>query len=81
MDFLEEILKPKKISAKFDEKSKNWIVNEGFSNLYGARPLKRLIQKEIIDKIAHLILSNNIKEGSQVRVTVNENNELIINYD
>ena len=81
LDFLEEILKPKKISAKFDEKSKNWIVNEGFSNLYGARPLKRLIQKEIIDKIAHLILSNNIKEGSQVSVTVNDNNELIINYD
>ena len=81
LNFLEEILKPKKISAKFDEKSKNWIVNEGFSNLYGARPLKRLIQKEIIDKIAHLILSNNIKEGSQVSVTVNENNELIINYD
>ena len=81
LDFLEEILKPKKISAKFDEKSKNWIVNEGFSNLYGARPLKRLIQKEIIDKIAHLILSNNIKEGSQISVTVNENNELIINYD
>ena len=81
LDFLEEILKPKKISAKFDEKSKNWIVNEGFSNLYGARPLKRLIQKEIIDKIAHLILSNNIKEGSQVSVTVNENNELIIDYD
>jgi len=81
LDFLEEILKPKKISAKFDEKSKNWIVNEGFSNLYGARPLKRLIQKEIIDKIAHLILSNNIKEGSQVSVTVNETNELIINYD
>ena len=78
LDFLEEILKPKKISAKFDEKSKNWIVNEGFSNLYGARPLKRLIQKEIIDKIAHLILSNNIKEGSQVSVTVNENNE--VNY-
>ena len=81
LNFLEEILKPKKISAKFDEKSKNWIVNEGFSNLYGARPLKRLIQKEIIDRIAHLILSNNIKEGSQVSVTVNENNELIINYD
>ena len=81
LDFLEEILKPKKISAKFDEKSKNWIVNEGFSNLYGARPLKRLIQKEIIDKIAHLILSNNIKEGSQVSVTVDKNNELIINYD
>ncbi len=81
LDFLQEILRPKKISAKFDEKSKNWIVNEGFSNLYGARPLKRLIQKEIIDKIAHLILSNNIKEGSQVSVTVNENNELIINYD
>ncbi len=81
LDFLKEILKPKKISAKFDEKSKNWIVSEGFSNLYGARPLKRLIQKEIIDKMAHLILSNNIKEGSQVSVTINENNELIIDYD
>ena len=57
------------------------IVNEGLSNLYGVWLLKRIIQKEIIDKIAQLNLSNNIREGSQVSVTINDNNELIINYD
>ena len=75
------ILKKKKISIKLDEKSKKWIVDEGFSSTYGARPLKRLIQTEIIDKIAHLILSNDLKEGSTLSLSTNKINELIINYD
>ncbi len=75
------ILKQKKISIKLDEKSKKWIVDEGFSSTYGARPLKRLIQTEIIDKIAHLILSDDLKEGSTLSLTTNKINELVINHD
>ena len=78
---LSNILKQKKLSVILDEKSKEWIVNEGFSSTYGARPLKRVIQTEIIDKIAHLMLSNKIQEGSILKITLNKNNELIIDHE
>ena len=78
---LGKILQQKKIFVELDQKSKDWIVNEGFSSSYGARPLKRVIQTEIIDKIAHLILSNNIKEGKTLKISSNKNNELVFNHD
>ena len=72
------ILKQKKLSVVLDEKSKEWIVNEGFSSTYGARPLKRVIQSQIIDKIASLILMNKIKDDQTVSFSAN-NNELSLN--
>ena len=73
-----KILEPKKISFEIDTKAKNWIVNEGFSESYGARPLKRVIQSELVDKIAHLIVSNKVKEGTCLKVSSNNENELTI---
>ena len=78
---LGKILKQKKITIELDEQSKQWISDEGFSTTYGARPLKRLIQTEIIDKIAHLIMSNKIKDDTFLKITTNDKNELIINYE
>ena len=78
---LSKILKQKKIIIELDKQSKQWISDEGFSITYGARPLKRLIQTEIIDKIAHLIMSNKIKDDTFLKITTNDKNELIINYD
>ena len=78
---LSNILSKKKIKIKLDNKAKEWIVNEGFSSSYGARPLKRVVQTEIIDKIALLIISNKIKEDSILELTSNENKELVINYE
>ena len=51
-------MKAKKINIDLDKKAENWLINEGFSSTYGARPLKRLIQTNIINKVAHMILSN-----------------------
>ena len=62
------------------QKAKDWISNEGFSTTYGARPLKRLIQTEIIDKIANLIMSNQIKEEAKLIITTNKKSELEIIY-
>ena len=74
------ILKEKKIIVKIDSKAKDWLINEGFSSTYGARPLKRVIQTEIIDKIAYLILSEKIKDDGVLNLT-SKNNELIINNE
>ena len=78
---LGEILDNKKITIAIDSKAKEWLLNEGFSTTYGARPLKRIIQTEIIDKIAYLIVSNKIVEECKLNVSTDKNNELIINYD
>ena len=78
---LGEILNNKKIFITLDLKAKEWLLNEGFSITYGARPLKRIIQTEIIDKIAYLIVSNKIQEECKLNISTNKNNDLVINYD
>ena len=78
---LKKVLKQKKIRIDIDSRAKNWITNEGFSPSYGARPLKRIIQTEIVDKIAFKILSNEIKEESKIKISTNLKNELIFNND
>ena len=78
---LGEILYNKKIFITLDSKAKEWLLNEGFSVTYGARPLKRIIQTEIIDKIAYLIVSNKIQDECKLNISTNKNNELVINYD
>jgi len=70
---LEKILKSKKIKITLNTQSKAWLVNEGYSSEYGARPLKRIIQKNIIDSIAIKILANEIKENDHIEVSCKEN--------
>ena len=65
-------LKDKKINVKIDETVKKWLVSEGFAPEYGARPLKRVIQKNIKDKIAEKILSQNIKDDEEITISTNE---------
>ena len=68
-------LKIKKIQIELDEKAENWLIDEGFSSSYGARPLKRVIQTHVIDKIAHMMISNEINEKSKVFIST-KNSEL-----
>ena len=69
-----EFLKAKKIKIQLDKKAEDWLINEGFSSAYGARPLKRLIQTNITNKVAHMILSNEIDEDSILSITTKNNN-------
>tara|TARA_B000000609_G_C24040083_1_gene275475 strand:- start:43 stop:726 length:684 start_codon:yes stop_codon:yes gene_type:complete len=70
-----DFLKIKKIQIDLDEKAENWLIDEGFSSSYGARPLKRVIQTHIVDKIAHMLVSNEIDEKSKVYIST-KNNDL-----
>ncbi len=74
---LENILSDKKMKIFIDQKAKNWLIDQGYNPSYGARPLKRVIQKNLTDKIAREILSNNFNQGSQVNVSL-VNDEIII---
>ena len=73
-----KLLKDKKIKIRVDRNAEDWLINEGFSASYGARPLKRVIQNFIEDKIALMIISNELKEDKEVLVST-KNNDLTFN--
>ena len=53
-----------------DEAARTWLANRGYDPVYGARPLKRVIQKELQDQLAEKLLAGEILDGSTVPVTV-----------
>jgi ATP-dependent Clp protease ATP-binding subunit ClpB len=67
---LKETLKRKKLSLEITDKAKKLIAQEGFDPVYGARPLKRVIQNEVQNKLAMKLLNGEIKEGDTVTVDV-----------
>jgi ATP-dependent Clp protease ATP-binding subunit ClpB len=69
---LEKRLLERRIQLRMTEKAKEWLAKEGFDPAYGARPLKRVIQKEIQDKLALRILEGKFKEGSSITADVDE---------
>jgi ATP-dependent Clp protease ATP-binding subunit ClpB len=69
---LEKRLLERRIQLKMTEKAKEWLAKEGFDPAYGARPLKRVIQKEIQDKLALRILEGKFKEGSSITADADE---------
>ena len=67
---LKEILKSKKLSLDITDKAKKILAKEGFDSVYGARPLKRVIQNEVQNVLAMKLLNGEIKEGDEVTVDV-----------
>ncbi len=70
-------MKNRHISIKITDSAKEYIVNEGYKPQFGARPLKRVLQRKVETLLSKSIISDEIKEGSAVIIDV-ENDELII---
>jgi len=68
LDAIEKRLSERDISVKITVKAREALAKRGFDPDYGARPLKRLIQQEIQDRIALEILKGNISDGAKVNV-------------
>ncbi len=68
---VEERLKEKGITITVAAKVKEYLAREGFDSDYGARPLKRLIQKTIVDGLADKIIRGEVNDGSRVKVSIN----------
>lgn len=66
---LETLLADRKIALEVDDRAKEWLANKGYDPVYGARPLKRVVQKEVQDPLAERILNGEILDGDTVRVT------------
>jgi len=67
---LQRLLADRKITLVLTEHARNWLADKGYDPAYGARPLKRVIQKSLQDPLAEEILAGTIVDGETVEVTV-----------
>lgn len=68
-------LKDRRISLNVTEGARGWLTRRGYDPAYGARPLRRLIQREIGDRLAKLLLSGEVEDGDTVTVDVTDDLE------
>jgi ATP-dependent Clp protease ATP-binding subunit ClpB len=66
---LENRLEGRKIILNLDQSAQDWLAHIGYDPIYGARPLKRVIQKHVQDGLANMILSGELMDGKTVNVT------------
>ena len=66
---LRALLAERNIELSLDDKAKKWLANKGYDPIYGARPLKRVIQTQLQDSLAEKILEGVVSEGMKVEVT------------
>jgi ATP-dependent Clp protease ATP-binding subunit ClpB len=66
---LAKLLEDRKITIGLDASARDWLAQKGYDPAYGARPLKRAIQKALQDPLAELILAGTIKDGENITVT------------
>jgi ATP-dependent Clp protease ATP-binding subunit ClpB len=66
---LVKLLADRKITIDLDDEARAWLAEKGYDPAYGARPLKRVIQRQVQDPLAEKILLGEIPDGSTVKVT------------
>ncbi len=66
---LEKLLRDKEITLSLDEGAREWLADKGYDPVYGARPLKRVIQKNVQDRLANMILDGSISDGAHVVIS------------
>ena len=67
---LAKLLVDRKIAIDLSGEARQWLADKGYDPAYGARPLKRVIQKHVQDPLAEMILAGSIKDGETVPVAV-----------
>jgi ATP-dependent Clp protease ATP-binding subunit ClpC len=70
---LQDRLSEKNISISIDTAAKSWIAKEGFDKMFGARPLRRAMQRYVENVLSNKILSGDIKDGDNVSISTDEN--------
>ena len=76
MGLIDKRLKERKMSIELTEKTKNYIAEQGYSPVYGARPLKRSLQKLILDPLAMDILAGKFVEGDSILIDISKKGEI-----
>ncbi|MGI9384362.1 MAG: AAA family ATPase, partial [Methyloligellaceae bacterium] len=75
---LRGLLADRKITLELDDAARDWLADKGYDPAYGARPLKRVMQKNLQDPLAERLLEGTVNDGDAVRVTADASG-LVIN--
>ena len=79
---LEFRLRERRIGLTVTDPARGWLARVGYDPAFGARPLRRLIQREIGDRLAKLLLSGDVQDGQNVTVDINDSIDgLVMNVD
>ena len=78
MDELRAQVKEKGIRIKLDKESTNWLITKGFDTKMGARPLQRVIDKEIKRPLAKLMLFGDLRNGGVLNITVQDDKLVLL---
>jgi ATP-dependent Clp protease ATP-binding subunit ClpB len=70
LERVEKLLADRRMSLSLDPEAVQWLSDHGYDPVYGARPLKRVIQKSLIDPLARKLLEGDLKDGALIAVTV-----------
>jgi ATP-dependent Clp protease ATP-binding subunit ClpB len=66
---LDKLLEERGITLDLDNKAQAWLIETGYDPVYGARPLKRVIQRSLQNSLAEMILEGGIKDGGTVNIS------------
>src|SRR5579871_4908406 len=72
MQRLGKLLAERKITVALEASARDWLADKGWDPAYGARPLKRVIQKSVQDPLAEMILSGRVKDGEKVAISASK---------
>jgi ATP-dependent Clp protease ATP-binding subunit ClpB len=70
---LQKLLEDRKITLTLDAAARDWLATKGWDPAYGARPLKRVIQRNLQDPLAEMILAGEVKDGDKVAISAKGN--------
>jgi ATP-dependent Clp protease ATP-binding subunit ClpB len=70
---LQKLLEERKITLTLDAAARDWLAAKGWDPAYGARPLKRVMQRSLQDPLAEMILAGDVKDGDRVAISVKGN--------
>ncbi len=74
---IQKRLEERKLTLELTENAKNYISKTGYSPIYGARPLKRALQKLLLDSLSMKLLEGKFSEGDHITVNAKDNGEMI----
>ena len=77
---LEQRLAQRKITLDLDDKAMTWLADQGYDPVFGARPLKRVIQRALQDPLAEMLLSGEVLDGQTIHVSAGEDGLLVGNH-
>jgi ATP-dependent Clp protease ATP-binding subunit ClpB len=78
LNHVRQLLARRNVTLALTEAAADLLINEGYDPVYGARPLKRVLQRRLVDPLAMQLIQGDIREGDHIVVDV-ENDELAFN--